>query len=1676
MRPTTTSIAPPSQHLSQAAADAHALGTPGTDGRWQPTKAGVVNSWAWASEQLWFADGWLALVGPNGSGKSLTASMLITTLLDADTSQTALSVSGKAAGTLTSRHTDRNDKEDRTGVWWLEYGLRDPSDDSCHYLTTGLWLRATGGHLHRAFFLAPGRVGDELTLETDRTPVRLDALAGQLAACQGEVFTDSKALGSSLAQLSPQRERSYRQAVRTRLFAPLNEVQFEALLAVLRSLRSLRTAEAISPSRMCQVLTDALPALDPDNLSRIAEEMERIAELERKLERTRAEATLLKGTDRTYRRYLRTVAQAEAASLAAANTEFDNLARRTREAAEQLKSAQAASRDASAQHTRAQTEISRLSGRLSADEALLRKHAGADLPHREKRARDLADAAHDAEGRAEAARTDAEKAAERAETSLSYARAAQEQLTRIAGDLETRVTGLDAQAAFENLFASSQVLAAARTSSGQPMDTQRLCGPPLAWAEDRLHQLQRVDRALSTHEHALKTQRAAVDERRNAEDTEDDRRSAARQATEQRRLAEVELNSCLQTWQDGASFLGPLPPQLAQPADVHDGADRVDTVRLAAWLKSAADAARTRIDLAGHRQAAATAAARAEAATVRADEADREHALAEDAVSEAADAHQTAADQAHAEAETDEHRRTEACRTHEQAHHDAQAALEVAGQDLADAERAALDAARAWIGDVHAWRADLHHLAATDIPLPDESTPAAELSALDPAALALAAFSAHGRALPQLQRRADAASRRMNAAQEQVALLEGELEESRRAAPTPPPPAWRTRTPQDGAAPLWSLVDFAPGLSADQADRLEGALWVAGLLDARVTADGLVCDGDLTLTPDGRVPGRTLADLLAVEDTRAVDADRVRAVLAAVSVDAPGSDLWEGRLAHGVLTASAPDGYQATFIGRTARERARRQRVARLEQDLSAAQQTLADAREQLEQCHQATVEAAAERDSLPPATQLKENREHAARQRAATADQQRRTAEAQAAARLTLEQDLAALQAAAAKRTAHLDAAALTLQHAEQAQSRAAEQAAAAHGRAAEQTAIAEASEESRTQAAAAQQTADAERSAFPSYAVEAVEQLQEAEDAAEAELSLARRDVVASAQRHEAAGTAVGEALRTLNRAAALPGGGMLGTDPQHLETQQKAVSQLLEHIQAWKPAAARVNDLLDRSDEARQEAALRHQRRTRAEEEAEAVRWRAEEEASSVAEMRALYGAEYQELLARHETTAEQLQQARNEADTLRARQQAADTEAGSARGVLDTIDPLRQDAETKRDDRLRQLSHLADAGLATVPNDLPTDTAGRPAHLTAGLTWARRLLADAPAGTDRAAALIRQRDRDLNTLEIAARKASAGLASFDRQVTLQGIDDTPWRRALVADPAALRGEDVSTAVQDLNATAAQLEDDLRADVKQTLKASLFTRLQRDIQLRREAAQLLVSQIRRTLAGVRTGVAHVGVQVEWDVRDTPDAQRMVELIAQPPSDDTFEQMYDVLRQRMNDKAGEPWSERIAHTFDYRGWYGWKIYVTHRSFEAAGKERFREVLARSNPLDSLSTGEKRLATMLPLLAAAWSMYSAHGYAGPRLLSIDELDAAFDDPNLRQVLKLLRSWNFDVLATAPFMTPMIKRETQRAMIHQVVSSGRHRITVPWLWQGHGEPQLLTFDSVLATDQTQDTL
>jgi uncharacterized protein (TIGR02680 family) len=164
----------------------------------------------------------------------------------------------------------------------------------------------------------------------------------------------------------------------------------------------------------------------------------------------------------------------------------------------------------------------------------------------------------------------------------------------------------------------------------------------------------------------------------------------------------------------------------------------------------------------------------------------------------------------------------------------------------------------------------------------------------------------------------------------------------------PPVPHTRANGVRDGrpGAPLWKVTDFAPGLSDDERTGLEAALEAAGILDAWVTPEGNLVDGDVIvvsgLTP---VAGASCSSLLvpAIDpddlQAGALREESVASVLSAIGRD-PGTagtgGTWvttDGRWSNGVL-GGAWHKDQAGYIGEGAREAARRTRIHSLEREL----------------------------------------------------------------------------------------------------------------------------------------------------------------------------------------------------------------------------------------------------------------------------------------------------------------------------------------------------------------------------------------------------------------------------------------------------------------------------------------------------------------------------------------------------------------------------------------------------------------------------------------------------------------------------------------------------------------------------------------------------------------------
>ncbi|HEY3733966.1 MAG TPA: TIGR02680 family protein [Streptosporangiaceae bacterium] len=228
------------------------------------------------------------------------------------------------------------------------------------------------------------------------------------------------------------------------------------------------------------------------------------------------------------------------------------------------------------------------------------------------------------------------------------------------------------------------------------------------------------------------------------------------------------------------------------------------------------------------------------------------------------------------------------------------------------------------------------------------------------------------------------------------------------------PPVPHTRDPQARdirpGAPLWKVIDFAPGVPEGDRAALEAALEAAGILDAWLTPDGDLIAGDAVLV-SGRHPVTGLScDTVLVPAVNAADPRAaalpqaaVRAALSAIGLGESTGAAWvtaDGRWANGVLAGSWHKD-AAGYIGEGAREAARRERIARLTAELAevdaeiaalgGARGELAGRKDRLAAEHRAVPRDAAVRDAHTRAAEqrkrgqeLQQSRAEAERVRAA--------------------------------------------------------------------------------------------------------------------------------------------------------------------------------------------------------------------------------------------------------------------------------------------------------------------------------------------------------------------------------------------------------------------------------------------------------------------------------------------------------------------------------------------------------------------------------------------------------------------------------------------------------------------------------------------------------------------
>ncbi|MGW0292635.1 TIGR02680 family protein [Streptomyces tuirus] len=191
-------------------------------------------------------------------------------------------------------------------------------------------------------------------------------------------------------------------------------------------------------------------------------------------------------------------------------------------------------------------------------------------------------------------------------------------------------------------------------------------------------------------------------------------------------------------------------------------------------------------------------------------------------------------------------------------------------------------------------------------------------------------------------------------------LAEQKRNWEQRTDPEPPVPHHRVAARTTGSgAPFYRLVDFADGLEPADRAGLEGALEASGILDAWVSADGVLLDPrtrDTFLKPGPPLPGGpTLASALrpAPEPGCGVTSEQVGRLLATIAL-APAQEasahsavFYDGSWRLGVLNGRHNKG-DAEYVGAAVRAETGRRILAELVERITRTEQQLDDIRGKL--------------------------------------------------------------------------------------------------------------------------------------------------------------------------------------------------------------------------------------------------------------------------------------------------------------------------------------------------------------------------------------------------------------------------------------------------------------------------------------------------------------------------------------------------------------------------------------------------------------------------------------------------------------------------------------------------------------------------------------------------------
>ena len=269
---------------------------------------------------------------------------------------------------------------------------------------------------------------------------------------------------------------------------------------------------------------------------------------------------------------------------------------------------------------------------------------------------------------------------------------------------------------------------------------------------------------------------------------------------------------------------------------------------------------------------------------------------------------------------------------------------------------------------------------------------------------------------------------------------------------------------------------------------------------------------------------------------------------------------------------------------------------------------------------------------------------------------------------------------------------------------------------------------------------------------------------------------------------------------------------------------------------------------------------------------------------------------------------------------------------------------------------------------------------------------------------------------DALEKALRATRDQLASGWDIESRRGADGTPLAVHVTGPTRAVLARMVlRVAVQRRRAVSL-----LSAQQDQALRNLLHGRIAREVADALFAARELVGRMNRILRGV-TSSQGIGVRLEWRPRSDldPDTATALELLGKHPDlrtpeedDQVREAVKGLVEQARTQDPEASYRTVIGDVLDYRTWHEMRIYLRRPN-------RNDELLTRRT---TLSEGEKKLVTVLPMASAAAASAAAHdphGVGAPRLVLLDDAFAKVSEDNHAKLFGLLVDLDVDFVVTS---------------------------------------------------------